>query len=111
MEFYYDADAMEKLDQCLEEFIPGSVAGERRKELIHYLVIRGYYAKAYDFIRIYGPENAEPKDLVRITSHMLEEGGYEKEILLWYIYTAFVHGKYTTTKSLSHIRLLPTCGW
>ena len=94
LEFYYDADAMEKLDQCLEECIPGSVDGERRRELIHYLVIRGYYEKAYDFIRIYGPENAEPKDLVRITSYMLEEGGYEKEILLWYIYTAFVHGKY-----------------
>ena len=97
LEFYYDADGMEKLDQCLEEYIPDSVAGGQRKELIHYLVIRGFYEKAYDFIRIYGPENVEPKDLVRITTHMLEEGAYEDEILLWYIYTAFIKGKYNET--------------
>lgn len=94
MEFYYDADMMEKLDDCLEEYIPGSVAVSQRKALIHYQVIRGFYEKAYEFIKIYGPETAEPKDLVRITSHMLEEEQGEEEILLWYIYTAFIHGKY-----------------
>jgi len=94
LEFYYDADAMEKLDRCLEEYIPSSLSGTGRKELIHYLVIRGFYEKAYDFIRVYGPDNMEPKDLVRITTHMLEEGNYESEILLWYIHTAFIKGKY-----------------
>ena len=94
LEFYYDADAMEKLDRCLEEYIPSSLSGEGRKEFIHYLVVRGFYEKAYDFIRVYGPDNAEPKDLVRITTYMLENGSYENEILLWYIYTAFLKGKY-----------------
>lgn len=94
LEFYYDEDAMEKLDGCLEEYIPSSLSGDGRKELIHYLVIRGFYEKAYDFIRVYGPDNVEPKDLVRVTTHMLEIGGYENEILLWYIYTAFMKGKY-----------------
>ena len=94
LEFYYDADMMGKLDDCLEDYVPGSVSMEQRKELIHYLVIRGYYEKAYDFIKIYGPDNVEPKDLVRITTHMLEEGTGEEEILLWYIYAAFSKGKY-----------------
>ena len=94
LEFYYDADQMDLLDTCLEDYIPGSVAVDRRKDLIHYLVIRGFYEKAYDFIRIYGPENVDPKDLVRITSQMLEEKKGEDEILLWYVYTAFSKGKY-----------------
>ena len=94
LEFYYDADEMDRLDACLEDYIPDSVAFLRRKEFIHYLVIRGFYEKAYDYIRFYGPENVEPKDLVRVTSNMLEEGKGEEEMLLWYIYTAFSRGKY-----------------
>lgn len=97
LEFYYDADKMENLDACLEDYIPGSVAVEQRKELIHYFVIRGFYEKAYDFIKIYGPQKVDPKDLVRITSHMLEEEEGEEEILLWYIYTAFSKGKYNVS--------------
>ena len=83
LDFYFESDAMEKLDRRLEE-------------LIHYLAVRGFYEKAYDFIRVYGPECVEAKDLVRITTYMLEEGGYEEEILLWYLYTSFVKGKYNT---------------
>ena len=94
LEFYYDADMMEKLDACLEEYIPGSVAFEQRKDLIHYFVIRGYSEKAYDFIKIYGPDNVEPKDLLRVTSYMLEQEDGEEDILLWYSYTAFTKGKY-----------------
>lgn len=94
LDYYYDEDMLEKLDSDLEEMMPYSVALQERKKLIHYLVIRGYYEKAYDFIRIYGPENVEPKDLVRITTHMLEEKLGEEEILLWYIYTAFTKDKY-----------------
>lgn len=94
LEFYYDADAMEKLDQCLEESLPESFSREGRKDLIHYLIARGFYKKAYDFIKVYGPEYAQPKDLVRIITRSLEEGDYEEDILMWYLYTAFVKGKY-----------------
>ena len=94
LEFYYDADAMEKLDQCLEESIPDSFSQEGRKDLIHYLIVRGFYKKAYDFIKVYGPEHTQPKDLVRMIIQSLEEGDYEEDILMWYLYTAFVKGKY-----------------
>lgn len=94
LDFYYDADMIEKLDASLEEMIPASVALQDRKKLIHYLVIRGFYEKAYDFIRIYGTEHIEPKDLVRITTYMLEENQGEESILLWYVYTAFIKDKY-----------------
>ncbi|MBR5596358.1 MAG: hypothetical protein IKW30_03010 [Lachnospiraceae bacterium] len=97
MEFYYVADWMEKLDACLEEYIPFSVSEKYRNKFIHYLVVRGYARKAYDFVRVYGPQNIQAKDLVRISSQMLEEQAGEEEILLWYIYTAFKKGKYDTS--------------
>ena len=95
LKFYYESEAMEKLDQCLEECSMDSFFAEGRKELIHYLIARGFYKKAYDFMQVYGPQQVETEDLIRITTHALEEGDYRKEILLWYIYTAFQRGKYT----------------
>ena len=94
MEFYYEEDAGEKLDGVLEEMTPFSVAKEERKELLRYLIFRDYYEKAYEFVRIYGPETVDPKILVRICTYMLEDGKGDAETLLWYITTAFEKGKY-----------------
>lgn len=94
LDFYFEEEWMEKLDACLEIYMPSSVGKEQQKKLVHYMVIRGLYEKAYDFMRIYGPQSMEPKDLVRITTHMLEEGKGEKEDLLWFISVAFQKGKY-----------------
>ena len=94
LDFYFHGDFMEKLDACLEEYIPSSVSLKHRKSLVHYLVIRGYYEKAYNFIRIYSPENVGSKDLVRITSYLIKENMGEEEYLLWYVYTAFKKEKY-----------------
>lgn len=96
LDYFFETDRMEKLDDALEELIPYSVVLEERRKLIHYLVVRGFHQKAYDFTRIYGPEKIETKDLVRIASYMLEENSGEKEILEWYIITAFKKGKYNS---------------
>ena len=92
LEYYYDEDKMEQLDSCLQEYLPDFVRKEDREKLIHYLVIRGYYERAYDFIRIYGPENMISKAFIRVCDYLLEQG-YPHDILLWYIYTAFQKGK------------------
>ena len=94
LEFYYDADEMDRLDACLEDYMQDSVSYIRRKEFVHYLVNRGFYEKAYELTGIYGPEHVDAKDLVRMTSNLLEEGKGQEEKLLWYIYTAFSQGKY-----------------
>lgn len=96
LEFYYETDSMEKLDCALEEVMPFSVKAEDRKQLLQYFIIRDFDEKAYEFIKIYGPETLEPKMLVRVSSHMLEEEKGEPEILLWYIDTAFQKGKYNS---------------
>ena len=94
MEFYFEMDAMEKLDGMLEEVLPYSIKKEDRKKLLQYMAIRDYYEKAYDFIKIYDPKKIDPKILVRVSTYMLEENKGEKEVLLWYINTAFQKGKY-----------------
>ena len=94
LDFYFEEEWTEKLDACLEEYMPSSVGKEQQKKLVHYMVVRGLYEKAYDFIRIYGPQDMEPKDLVRIITYMLEEGKGEKEDLLWFLNCAFQKGKY-----------------
>ena len=97
LDFYYEADWGEKLDVTLEECIPTWIAYRERNKLIRYLVLRGYYEKAYDFLRIYGPKNADARDLVHIATYMLEEKQGEEELLLWYIYAAFEGGKYNAS--------------
>jgi len=94
MEFYFEMDAMEKLDGMLEEVLPYSIKKEDRKKLLQYMAIRDYYEKAYDFIKIYDPKKIDPKILVRVSTYMLEENKGEKEVLLWYINMAFQKGKY-----------------
>ena len=94
LDFYFEEEWTEKLDACLEEYMPSSVGKEQQKKLVHYMVVRGLYEKAYDFMRIYGPQDMEPKDLVRIITYMLEEGKGEKEDLLWFLNCAFQKGKY-----------------
>ena len=97
LDFYYENDAMERLDHTLEGIVPESVPMEDRKRLIQYFVIRDYHHQAYEFIKEYGPEEIEPKLLVRILAFMLEEQLGENNILCWYTYTAFRKGKYNET--------------
>lgn len=103
LNYYFETDNMEKLDVCLEEYLPGSVPFYHRKNFVHFLVLRDYYEKAYETAICYGPGEIEAKDLVRITTYMLEEEKGEEEILLWLIYEAFRKQKY------NHVMLQYLC--
>lgn len=97
LDFYYENDAMERLDHSLEEIVPDRILTVDRKRLIQYFVIRDFHRQAYEFIKEYGPEEIEPKLLVRIIVFMLEQQLGEEKILSWYAYTAFQKGKYNET--------------
>ncbi|MBR5577982.1 MAG: hypothetical protein IKW28_03185 [Lachnospiraceae bacterium] len=96
LDFYYENEAMERLDYFLEAITPSFLARKDRNRLIRYMVLRDYHPQAYELIKEYGTEEIEPKMLVRISSYMLEEDSGEEEILCWYIHTAFKKGKYNT---------------
>ena len=97
LDFYYENEALERLDSYLEEIGADFPMVQDRERLIRYLVIRDYHHKAYEFLKIYGPIQMEPKLLVRVSSYMLEADLGEEEFLCWYIYTAFRKGKYNGT--------------
>lgn len=94
LDYYYEMDKMGLLDSWLEDCEPAALGTGGQKKLIHYLVSRGFYEKAYRFILHFGPDHMEPKALVRISTYMLEEENRHPKKLLWLIDTAFQKGKY-----------------
>lgn len=94
LDFYYENEALERLDLRLEQMTPASVLVKDRKKLIHYFMLRDFYHHAYEFIKEYGPGEMEPKILLRLSTYLLDEKLGEDKILSWYIFTAFEKGKY-----------------
>ncbi|MBQ9991004.1 MAG: hypothetical protein IJP31_08705 [Lachnospiraceae bacterium] len=94
MDYYEEADRMMELDNWLENCTPDALDRKEREKLIDQMIARGYYEKAYHFVLVYGPEQVNPKSLVRIGTYMLEEDTEEKEDLLWLMDTAWQKGKY-----------------
>lgn len=71
--FYYEKDRMRELDEFLLGLAPDDVAKRDRKEIIRYMVIRGMYAEAYEWVRRYGPHGVDAKILVKMCSRLLDE--------------------------------------
>ncbi|MGN1315013.1 MAG: DUF5717 family protein [Lachnospiraceae bacterium] len=94
LDHYYEADKMPQLDNRLENYGQNALEDRERNKLVHYLVSRGFYEKAFDFALDYGPDSLEPKLLVRIGTYMLEEYDKESQKLLWLMVSAFQRGKY-----------------
>lgn len=95
LDYYYEEDEMGRLDSLLETCDSDFVEEENRTKLIYYLVARGLYEKAWDFIRCYGPEQMDPKNLVRICNYMWEDKNCDTAVMLWFTETAFRKGKYS----------------
>lgn len=100
LDFYYEKDQMEKLDQFLENLQVKMIAGENRGKCMKYLIIRGFYDKAYEWIKVIGCEDLEPRYLVRLCTELLEkrmEAGLTdepEEALLQLMTQALQKGKY-----------------
>lgn len=94
LEFYYEQEAMEKLDAMLKEADLSFVSPGDRHRLVWLLIVRDFYQKAYEFVKEYTPEAMSPGVLVRLCDYIIEEGAGEEDVLLWYAYTAFRKGKY-----------------
>ncbi|MCI5584167.1 MAG: DUF5717 family protein [Lachnospiraceae bacterium] len=93
LDYYHEADEMGLLDNWLEECEWDALSSKEENKLIHYLIARGFYEKAYAFVQIYGPERISPKLLVRVSTYMLEDRE-NSTTLLWLIDSAFQRGKY-----------------
>lgn len=96
IQYYYDQDQIEILDNFLENLSPESLTSAQRVEIIRFMVLRGYLEKATEWIEIYGIGTVEPKTIVRLATKMIQKQIQEPSILNMCIY-GFENGKYDLT--------------
>lgn len=100
LHFYYDSDRLDELDSLLEGITPDDIIPQAASDVIRFMLARGRYESAYEWICLFGSDNIEPKILIRLCNKMLRteqtiNGDLsENEILLNLLHRAFVRGKY-----------------
>lgn len=93
--FYYDQDRMKELDDYLKELSPEQIESHCFAQIVRFMVLRGMYEKAYDWIQLRGGEGIEAKLIVRLCSRLLAiEGMTEDDTMTMLIFMAFKAGKY-----------------
>ena len=93
--FFYDNDRMQELDDFLEELLPDQIDNRSYVEIVRFMVIRGMYTKAYEWIKQRGGQGIEPKVIMRLCSRMLVlEEAEPDDIMTALIYMTFQAGKY-----------------
>lgn len=96
--FYYDADDMRSLDEYLERIPFRKLSMQERGTVLKYMVLRGKYQLAYQWLAKYGPCFVDAKTLVRLISEMMQRTNMaEDPILTASAYYAFRRGKYDST--------------
>ena len=93
--FYYDEDMMDELDSLLNEIGYDEVPGKGYSEIIHLMVVRGMYEKAYEWICTGGGENIETKVIGRLCQRLLDDTNMQEEnpSMTSLIYRVFTVGK------------------
>lgn len=93
--FYYEQDYMRELDSYLIKSEPGNMSSRERNEMIRFMITRGIYDQALEWIKGCGTESIDAKNLVRLCSRLLaRDGMIEDEKMTHIIYYAFSKGKY-----------------
>lgn len=95
MQFYYDNDRIRELDHVLNSLTPENMTRRERKGSIRFLVTRGLYDRALDWVVRFGVEEIELRDLVNLTSRLIDRGDMEdSQDLLKVAAYVFFKGKY-----------------
>ncbi|MCR4787122.1 MAG: DUF5717 family protein [Lachnospiraceae bacterium] len=71
--YYYDEDMMDELDSLLDGIGYDEVPAKGYSEVIHLMVLRGMYEKAYDWICASGGDNIEAKVIAKLCRRLLDE--------------------------------------
>lgn len=95
LHYYYEQDYMLKLDQYLEELSPDRMEQRERNEIIRFLVLRGMYDKAFEWMVRFGLKGIEVRTMVRLCSRLISRDGLLEDGKMTYvIYYAYQEGKY-----------------
>lgn len=95
IQYYYDNDNIRELDAVLLELEPMGMARRDRVMALRYMVIRGMYDKAIEWVIRFGVEGVEPKDLVKLVSKLILRSEYaESDDITRIAASIFFRGKY-----------------
>ena len=98
LQFYYEADETEILDEYLQQIDPETLTAEERGNVIRYIVLRGDLKLAEKWLKAYGPYFIDVKLLVRLIGPLMEKNNMEAdEVLTASAVYAFSRGKYNST--------------
>ncbi len=94
--YYYEKDMMDEMDACLFSVPFKETTLAERKELIRFMVLRGMYNQAYDWVIQNGPEGMDEKTIYRMISRMIRRGectSYDEK-MVEITYYAFASGEW-----------------
>ena len=95
LQYYYDKDCIEKMDELLEVIDGIQLDADLRNEVIRLFVLRDMNEEAYGWVKKYGVGNLDIKTLMKIVSRQIAENMAEKDdVLLNFAYMCFKKGKY-----------------
>ncbi len=95
LQYYYEQDFIEKMDELLGEIDGGLLDADMRSEVVKLFVLRGMNEEAYNYIASYGLRCIDVKTLMKIAGRRIAEGFTEKDdLLLGLSYICFKKGKY-----------------
>lgn len=93
--YYMENDSTKDIDEILSHMRYEDVSYKDYDELLRTMLIRGFIDMAKEFALYYGPENIEPKILVRLAGRILErDGDIPSKELTFILIEAFERGKY-----------------
>lgn len=76
MDSYYETDQIQKLDAFLAG-LPGELLGrQERQEAVRYMVIRGSYEQAYEWLNCYGLYELDSRVMVELVGQMIQRREY-----------------------------------
>lgn len=72
VDFFYEKDRMRELDEYLSALRPSDVDRKDRGKIVRYMVNRGMYEEALEWVRLFGPYDIDAKTLLKLTSRRLD---------------------------------------
>lgn len=95
VDFYYEKDRMRELDDYLLVLKPEDMQKRDCRKIIRYMVARGLYEEAYDWVRNIGPYHVDAKVLMKLCSRLLDmEEREEDPVMTGVLFHILRKGKY-----------------
>lgn len=94
LQYLYDTDRIKELDELLEILDPTAMKERERNQLFRFLIIRGSFDKAYQWMETLGTEQFDAKMLMKLCSRLISREDFTPQEQMTYLtYKAFEAGK------------------